>query len=143
VFCRQIVKKHRNPVLNEKTFLLYAPYLLTGKGMLRTPLAELAIEYFTRRGYSIKKPKDDEMSPRNPKIDFTVTKQNKIHPVMIKDWNRTVGVNVVISLDKAAQDKMFSNPILIAEKFSEHARAYANRRGIMLITKAEIIRGLR
>ena len=137
------MRKHRNQVLNEKTFLLHRSYLLTGKVMLRAPLAELAIKYFTRRGYSIEKLRDEETSSRNPKIDFTVTKQNKIHPVMIKDWNRTVGVNVVISLDKASQDKMFSNPILIAEKFSEHAKAYANRRGIMLITKAEIIRGLR
>jgi len=111
--------------------------------MLRPPLAELAIEYFTRRGYLVEKLKGDETFPRNPKIDFTVTKQNKVHPVMIKDWNRTVGVNVVITLDKAAQDKAFAQPILVAEKFSEHARAYANRRGIMLITKAEIIRSLR
>jgi len=61
---------------------------------------------------------------------------------MIKDWNRTVGVNVVITLDKASQGKAFANPILVAERFSEHARAYANRRGIMLITKAEILRSL-
>ena len=111
--------------------------------MLRPPLAELAIEYFTRRGYEVEKPKNEETFQRNPKIDFTVTKQNKIHPVVIKDWNRTVGVNVVINLDKASQNEAFANPILVAEKFSEHARAYANRRGIMLITKAEIIRGLR
>jgi len=62
---------------------------------------------------------------------------------MIKDWNRTVGVNVVIALDKASQDKAFANPILVAGRFSEHARAYANRRGIMLITKAKIVRSLR
>jgi len=111
--------------------------------MLRPPLTELAIEYFTRRGYVVEKLKSEETFPRNPKIDFTVTKQNRVHPVMIKDWNRTVGVNVVITLDKVSQDKAFANPILVAEKFSEHARAYANRRGIMLITKAEIIRSLR
>ena len=110
--------------------------------MYHLPLTELAIEYFTRRGYSIEKPKSEETFQRNPKIDFTVTKQNKVHPVVIKDWNRTVGVNVVINLDKASQNKIFSNPILIAEKFSEHARAYANRRGIKLITKSEIIRSL-
>ena len=111
--------------------------------MYRLPLAELAIEYFTRRGYEIQKPESEETFQRNPKIDFTVRKQNKSHPVVIKDWNRTVGVNVVINLDKASQNKAFANPILIAEKFSEHARAYANRRGIMLITRSEIIRSLR
>jgi len=111
--------------------------------MLRPPLIDLAIEYFTRRGYRVEKLKEEEPFQRNPKIDFTVTKQNKVHPVMIKDWNRTVGVNVVINLDKASQNKAFASPILVAEKFSEHARAYANRRGIMLITRSEIIRSLR
>jgi len=111
--------------------------------MLRPPLTELAVKYFTRRGYTVEKPEFEETYSRNPRIDFIVTKQNRIHPVVVKDWNRTVGVNVVINLDKASQDRMFSNPILVAEKFSEHARAYANRRGIMLITRAEIIRGLR
>ncbi|KYH42725.1 MAG: hypothetical protein AYL33_001350 [Candidatus Bathyarchaeota archaeon B63] len=111
--------------------------------MLRPPLTELALEYFTRRGYRIEKPRIEESASRNPRIDFTVTKQNRTHPVLIKDWNRTVGVNVVINLDKASQDGAFSNPILVAEKFSEHAKAYANRRGIILITRAEIIRELR
>ena len=110
--------------------------------MLHSPLMELTIKYFTRRGYRVDKPRFEESSSRNPRIDLIVTKQNKIHPVMIKDWRRTVGVNVVISLDKESQDKGFSNPILVAEKFSEHARAYASRRGIMLITKSEIIREL-
>jgi hypothetical protein len=53
-----------------------------------------------------------------------------------------VGVNMVINLDKAAADVGLPNPIMIAEKFSGHAKAYANRRGILLLTKREIIRRL-
>ena len=110
--------------------------------MLHSSLRDLAIKYFMRRGYRVDKPRFDESYSRNPRIDLIATKQNRVHPVMIKNWRRTVGVNVVISLDKESQDKGFSNPMLVAEKFSEHAKAYANRRGIILITKSEIIREL-
>ena len=112
--------------------------------MLREPLMKLAIEYFRRRGYRIERPgqKGSSSTSESSKIDFIVVKQNEMHPVLVKEWNRTVGVNVVINFDKASQDKRFSNPILISEKFSEHAKAYANRRGIKLITRLEIMRSL-
>ena len=112
--------------------------------MLRKSLMKLAIEYFRRRGYKIEKmgQKGLSSSSENSKIDFLVVKQNEMHPVLVKEWKRTVGVNVVINFDKASQDKRFSNPILISDKFSEHAKAYANRRGIKLITRLEIMRSL-
>jgi hypothetical protein len=63
--------------------------------------------------------------------------------VWIRDWNRTIGINVVINLDRASEDVDFSNPILIGEKFSDHAKAYANRRKITLLTKRQILTSLR
>ena len=112
--------------------------------MLREPLMKLAIEYFRRRGYKIKRVGQSgaSSSTGSSKIDFIIIKQAEMHPVLVKEWNRTVGVNVVINFDKASQDKRFSNPILVSEKFSEHAKAYANRRGIKLITRLEFIRSL-
>jgi len=111
--------------------------------MSRRPLTSLAIQYFRRRGYIVDKDfgKEDNFSPK--KFDFVVHRGSDVYPVWIKDWNRTVGVNVVINVDKVAQELGFSNPILIANKFSEHAKAYANRKGIKLITKTEIIRTIR
>jgi hypothetical protein len=103
----------------------------------------LTFEYFTRRGYEIKKnPTQDEID-NFPQFDLIVSKRKEVHPVRVKDWNRTVGVNIIINMDKASQRSGFSNPILVSEKFSEHAKAYANRRGIILITKFEIMRSLR
>jgi len=63
----------------------------------------------------------------------------------VKDWKRTVGVNIVINIDKASEDIGFTRPILVAGNFSDHARAYSNRnrRGIQLLTKSEILRSLR
>ena len=92
--------------------------------MLREPLMKLAIEYFRRRGYKIERVGQSgaSSSTGSSKIDFIIIKQDEMHPVLVKEWNRTVGVNVVINFDKASQDKRFSNPILVSEKFSEHAR---------------------
>jgi len=112
--------------------------------MSRPSLIDLAIRYFTRRGYKLKKDISQEgFSGSSRKFDLLVRKGEEMHPVSVKDWNRTVGVNIVINMDRASQDAGLSNPILIAEKFSEHAKAYANRKGIKLITKSEMRRTLR
>jgi len=91
----------------------------------------------------VKKDESEEEFKTSPRrFDSIVSKGKEVHPVWVKDWKRTVGVNIIINMDKASQNAGFSNPILIAEKFSEHARAYANRRGIKLITKSEMRREL-
>lgn len=111
--------------------------------MTHYSLMDLTVEYFNRRGYEVKKDEPQEGLNTPPKFNLIVSKRKEIHPVRIKEWNRTVGVNIVINMDKASQQSGFSSPILVAEKFSEHAKAYATRRGIMLITKFEIMRSLR
>ncbi len=103
----------------------------------------MAVEYFTRRGYEVKKDQFQDENEIIPKFDLIVSKSKEVHPVRVKEWNRTVGVNIVISMDKVSQRTGFSTPILVANKFSEHAKAYANRRGIMLITRFEIMRSLK
>lgn len=112
--------------------------------MTHYSLKDLTVEYFSRRGYEVKKdqPKEEELKIP-PKFDLIVSKRKEIHPVRIKQWNRTVGVNIVINMDKASVKSGFTSPILVSEKFSEHAKAYATRRGIMLITRYEIMRSLR
>ena len=103
----------------------------------------LTVEYFKRRGYKIRKDQGRKQQRGSSGFDLVVSHRKRSYPVRVKDWNRTVGVNIVISLDKASQAASFTTPILIADKFSEHARAYASRRGIMLVTRSEIIRSLR
>ena len=103
----------------------------------------LTVEYFKRRGYKISKDQGREQQRGSSGFDLVVSYRKISYPVRVRDWNRTVGVNIVISLDKASQAASFTTPILIADKFSEHARAYASRRGIMLVTRSEIMRSLR
>ncbi|MEM1550819.1 MAG: restriction endonuclease [Candidatus Bathyarchaeia archaeon] len=114
--------------------------------MSRQSLVKLAIQYFTRRGYIIDRSLPEEsngVTPSSKRFDLVVKRGGEIHPVWIKEWNRTVGVNIVINIDKLAQSMGFTAPIIIAEKFSEHAKAYANRKGIKLLTRSDILRVLK
>lgn len=85
----------------------------------------------------------DDAYPSSKKFDLLVRRGGEVYPVWIKEWNRTVGVNVIISIDKIAQSLGFTTPIVVAEKFSEHAKAYASRKGIRLLTRSDLIRGLK
>ncbi|MBS7639106.1 restriction endonuclease [Candidatus Bathyarchaeota archaeon] len=113
------------------------------EGMNRQPLMKLAIQYFTRRGYTIDKNPNRSDMPSTKRCDLIVRRGSEVYPVWIKDWNRTIGVNVVINIDKVAQSAGFTSPILIAEKFSEHAKAYASRRGIRLLARTDILKGIK
>ena len=108
-------------------------------------LVELAIRYFKKEGYKVERETTtlEGFSGISRKFDLIVQKGRLVQGVWIRDWNRTIGVNVVISLDKASEDVGLSNPILIGEKFSDHAKAYANRRKIMLLTKRQTALSLR
>jgi hypothetical protein len=108
-------------------------------------LIELTKKYFKKIGYKVRQENAvlEGFSGIIRKFDLIVQKGRMTQGVWVKDWNRTIGVNIIINLDKASEDVGLSNPILIGEKFSDHAKAYANRRKIMLLTKRKIRMGLR
>jgi hypothetical protein len=109
--------------------------------MSRLSLANLAAKYFRQNGYQTEKDAILEgKSGVSRKFDLIIRRGKEKRSVWIKDWNRTVGVNIVINIDNAAEDVEFSKPIIIAEKFSGHAKAYANRRSITLLSKQQILR---
>jgi hypothetical protein len=108
-------------------------------------LIELAMRYFKKEGYKVEREATtlEGFSGISRKFDLIVQKGRIAQGVWIRDWNRTIGVNVIIGLDKASEDVSLSNPILIGEKFSDHAKSYANRRKVMLLTKRQIAPRLR
>jgi hypothetical protein len=109
--------------------------------MSRLSLAKLAVKYFRQNGYTVEKDAILEgVSGLSRKFDLVLRKGREKRSVWIKDWKRTVGVNMVINIDKAAEDVGFPKPIIISGKFSGHAKAYANRRGITLLSKQQIMR---
>jgi hypothetical protein len=109
--------------------------------MSRLSLVILAVKYFRQNGYKIEQDAVLEgTSGLSRKFDLVLRKGREKRSVWIKDWKRTVGVNIIINIDKAAEDVGFPKPIIISGKFSGHAKAYANRRGITLLSKQQILR---
>jgi hypothetical protein len=108
-------------------------------------LLDLALKYFKKEGYKINNEGSvlDGYSGISRKFDLIVQKGRSEQGVWIRDWNRTIGVNVIIGLDTSSDDVGLSNPIIIGEKFSDHAKSYSNRRKITLLTRQKIAMSLR
>jgi hypothetical protein len=107
--------------------------------MTTSALKDLATKYFRKKGY--KTEQDIEVEGHSGvlrKFDLIITRQDVRHTVLVLDWKRTVGVNQVINTDKASEDINLRKPILISEKFSSHAKSYANRKGITLLTTRDL-----
>ncbi len=107
--------------------------------MTSLTLNELAEKYFHKKGYRIRSDIILEGSSGVlRKFDLIITKTNEQRVVQILNWKRTVGINIIINVDKASEDAGFRKPIVISEKFSSHAKAYANRKSLMLLTRREL-----
>ena len=112
----------------------------------RSQLTEMSIIYFEKKGFKVNSENAirEGYSSGEPRFfDLIVEKKERSHGeqgVWIRNWNRTIGVNVVITLDTATEDAGLTNPIMIGDKFSSHAKAYAKRRKIELLTKQDIER---
>jgi len=106
---------------------------------------DLASRYFKKEGYKVNQESTilEGFSGISRKFDLIVQKGRVEQGVWIRDWNRTIGVNIIIGLDTSSDDVGLSSPIMIGEKFSDHAKSYANRRKIMLLTKHKIAMSLR
>jgi hypothetical protein len=109
---------------------------------VRSHLVKMAIVYFEKKGFKVNcENATIEGSSGMPRyFDLTVEKSRGEQGVWIRDWHRTIGVNVIIALDTASEDVGLATPIMVGEKFSDHAKSYANRRKIELITKQDIER---
>jgi galactitol-specific phosphotransferase system IIB component len=108
-------------------------------------LVQSVVQYFRKEGYKVDQSNTtlEGFSGVSRKFDLIVQKGQVAQGVWIRDWNRTIGVNVIINGDKASDDVGLSRPIIIGEKFSDHAKSYANRRKITLLTKRQVTLSLR
>ncbi len=106
----------------------------------RVHLTDLAVAYFKKEGYKVNSQdvKLEGHSGVSRHFDLIVQKGRLEQGVWVRDWNRTIGVNVIINLDTSSEDVDLSSPVMIGEKFSDHAKSYSNRRKITLLTKQKI-----
>jgi len=118
---------------------------MSGARREKLGLVELSLEYFKKEGYKIIQKSSilEGYSGISRKFDLIVQKGRVEQGVWIRDWNRTIGVNVIIGLDTSSDDVGLSSPIMIGEKFSDHAKSYSNRRKITLLTRQKIAMSLR
>jgi hypothetical protein len=139
------------PVSSESLFITHLDNsygLKSGMGMsvgtdqpkARSGLVDLAVRYFKKEGYKVNSENAilEGFSGIPRRFDLVVQKGRLEQGVWIRDWNRTIGVNVIITLDTASEDVGLSSPIMVGEKFSDHAKSYSNRRKITLLTKQKI-----
>lgn len=115
------------------------------KARPRTDLFQLSVRYFKKEGYRVEQDSTalEGSSGMTRTFDLIVQKARSAQGVCIRDWNRTIGVNVIINVDKASEDVGLASPIIVGEKFSDHAKSYANRRKITLLTKRNVSLSLR
>ncbi|MEM3091018.1 MAG: restriction endonuclease, partial [Candidatus Bathyarchaeia archaeon] len=98
-------------------------------------LRQSVIQYFRKKGYKVEENVSLEgYRGISRNFDLVIQKGRLTQGVWIKDWKRTIGINVIINLDKASEEVGLPNPVIVGEKFSDHAKAYANRRKIMILT---------
>jgi len=103
------------------------------------PLKELTTQYCRVRGLVI-----DQNTSRasNRRWDFVI--QNGADKegigITIKDWRRAVGVDIIIRAEKLMKScRLINKVLLISNHFSDPARSLAERIGIILLTKNDII----
>ncbi|MCL5876208.1 MAG: hypothetical protein M1540_00130 [Candidatus Bathyarchaeota archaeon] len=112
----------------------------TGESKPRSHLLDMAFKYFKKEGYKVNG--ENVMMEGHSGVmrhfDLVVQKGRQEQGVWVRDWNRTIGVNVIINLDTASDDVELGAPIMIGDKFSDHAKSYSNRRKISLLTKQKI-----
>jgi len=141
------MRTHTNNTPLSKSFFLDTPYNCYTRmpnQMSAATLTDSVVTYFRQKGYKIERDTvwEGKASGLIHKFDLIIRKGSEQRLIWIREWKRTVGVNMVINMDKAAEDVGMPGPIMISSKFSGHAKAYANRRGVTLLTKREIIQRL-
>ena len=106
----------------------------------RSHLLDLAVHYFKKEGYKVncENAAIEGHSGVTRHFDLIVQKGRLEQGVWVRDWNRTIGVNLIIALDTSSEDVDLGSPIMIAEKFSDHAKSYSNRRKLTLLTKQKL-----
>ena len=103
-------------------------------------LKELVVKYFKYMGYEVEDNVQLEgHSGMIYNFDMLMSKGDDKRLVFVRDWKRTVGVNMILKLDKAAEDVGITDPVFVATQFSDHAKAYANRKKITIIPEQKLL----
>ncbi|MFX1282190.1 MAG: restriction endonuclease [Promethearchaeota archaeon] len=103
-------------------------------------LEELTLEYCRQRGLIVS---HGVQNYRNENVDLIIQNgdENEGIGVMIKDWKRAVGVDIIIRAEKIMKNnRLLSKMLIVTNLFSDPARSLAERIRIFLLTRNDLIR---
>lgn len=102
-------------------------------------LEELTLEYCRQRDLLI----DRNFHPqRDNQVDLVIKNgdENDSIGVIIKDWKRAVGVDIIIRAEKIMKNhRVLSKMLVVTNIFSDPARSLAERIRILLLTRNDLI----
>ena len=102
-------------------------------------LEELTLEYCRQRNLMV----DRKFHQRDDEIDLVIQngEENEGIGVIIKDWKRAVGVDIIIRAEKVMKNTRFlSKMLVVTNYFSDPARSLAEKIRIFLLTRNDLIR---
>jgi hypothetical protein len=107
-------------------------------------LRELARGYFERKEFKIRETVTVLGTYGAYEFDFILSQPPDQDPdvsVIVKDWARNCGSNVVLQFEQILQDLQLTNQqgMLIGNKFSLSARAAAETAGLLLLSREELV----
>lgn len=101
-------------------------------------LEELTLEYCRQRDLVV----ENKHQYRDDGVDLVIQNgaENEGIGVIIKDWKRAVGVDIIIRAEKIMKNSRFLSQILVVTNyFSDPARSLAERIRIILLTRSDLI----
>ncbi len=104
------------------------------------PLYNLAKEYLKQYG-EISEDLKLIQGPTKHAVKFLILVEGAIIGVWILDWNRSVGVDKIIHIERILQRSNLTAGFVVANNFSPNAREIAKQTNdqVILIEKAEIL----
>ncbi len=103
-------------------------------------LEELTLEYCRQRNLIVDR---NLLHQRDNTIYLIIQNgdENEGIGVIIKDWNRAVGVDIIIRAEKIMKNNRFlSKMLVVTNLFSDPARSLAEKIRIFLLTRNDLIR---
>ncbi|HUX97943.1 MAG TPA: restriction endonuclease [Candidatus Deferrimicrobium sp.] len=103
-------------------------------------LSELAYRYFVRKGFKIDfNVQIKRVDGKKQNIDMVLTDGTGTKTaVLVSNWDRSIGVNVIRKLSQIVQVPDLKNGILIGATFSEHSRKFAKSYAVELLSKSKM-----
>lgn len=103
-------------------------------------LKELAYRYFSRKGLNVDYNVDiQKVDGKMQKLDMVVTDHSGKKGILITNWDRHIGVNVLRKLSRIVQGSGLKEGVLVGECFSEHSRKFAKDYNIQLLPKSKML----